>query len=667
MQRLDAYEATDSIIAPRNDDLHRRAQASVFRTYLIYVISAIVPLGTWFYVQETKLTATVGVVCLLYLLAMSLLARSYGRNITGTLEADAAEKNSESRFRDFAELGADLFWEVDTKMRYTHIFGRYEEIMGKSRADLVGQSRLEMLDASDAESYQEHLAAIENQEPFDNYEVSYGKPDGDVVVLSSCGKPVFDEQDNFIGYRGVARNITQAHELSQTLKYQSTHDMLTDLTNRRELERRVKRALAQTSRADEGHVLCFMDLDQFKVVNDTCGHTAGDELLRQLSQLLKQYVRSRDTLARLGGDEFCLLLEHCSLEQATRVVNNLRETISEFRFEWEGRTFHVGVSIGIIPITSVSGDLEQIMSAADSACYAAKEAGRNRIHIYREDDETLAKRNGEMQWVSKITQALGRDQFVLFAQPIAKIDPMAMARESVQLLVWQPGDEPLPGAVASQSHLEVLVRMLNDDGATIPPGAFLPAAERYNLSPKIDRWVVQATFDWLIREPDRLEKVSCCSINLSGNSLGEDNFADFVVSELERRSIPAHKICFEITETAAITRLGAATRLISQLKELGCRFALDDFGAGLSSFGYLKNLPVDYLKIDGQFIRDIVTDPIDFSMVKSINEIGQIMGKQTIAEFVENDEILEKLREIGINYAQGYGIGKPKPIDELLD
>lgn len=383
--------------------------------------------------------------------------------------------------------------------------------------------------------------------------------------------------------------------------------------------------------------------------------------------MLKQYVRSRDTLARLGGDEFCLLLEHCSLEQATRVVDNLREAISEFRFEWEGRTFHVGVSVGIIPITRVSGNLEQIMSAADSACYAAKEAGRNRIHIYREDDETLAKRNGEMQWVSRITQALGEDQFVLYGQPISKIEPRPKARDSVQLLVWQPGDEPLPQTPASDSHLEVLVRMLDDDGGTIPPGAFLPAAERYNLSPKIDRWVVQATFDWLICDPDRLDKVSCCSINLSGNSLGEDKFVDFVVDELERTAIPTHKICFEITETAAITRLGSATRLISKLKELGCRFALDDFGAGLSSFGYLKSLPVDFLKIDGQFIRDIVTDPIDFSMVKSINEIGQIMGKQTIAEFVENDEILERLREVGVDYAQGYGVGKPQPIDELLN
>ena len=382
--------------------------------------------------------------------------------------------------------------------------------------------------------------------------------------------------------------------------------------------------------------------------------------------LLKDYVRSRDTLARLGGDEFCLLLEHCSLEQATRVVNNLREAISEFRFEWEGRSFHVGISIGIIPITHLRGGLEQIMSSADSACYAAKEAGRNRIHVHRENDETLARRNGEMQWVSRISQALGQDQFVLYAQRIAKIEPITKARESVQLLVYEP-DVELPAPTPSDSHLEILVRMLDDDGATIPPGAFLPAAECYNLSSKLDKWVIQATFDWLICDPRRLDKLTCCSINLSGNSLGEEDFADFVISELERTEIPPHKICFEVTETAAITRLGAATKLISRLKDLGCLFALDDFGSGLSSFGYLKNLPVDFLKIDGQFIRDIVSDPIDFSMVKSINEIGQIMGKQTIAEFVENDEILEKLREIGIDYAQGYGIGKPQPIETLLN
>ena len=563
---------------------------------------------------------------------MSLLARSYGRNITRTLEADTAGRERESRFREFAELGADLFWEVDTEMYYTHVFGRYLEIMGKSGEELLGSSRLDVLNScvDNPVAHEAHLQTITEQLPFENYELAYTKPDGDVVVLSSCGKPVFDEQGRFTGYRGVARNITDAHQLSQRLKYQSTHDTLTDLTNRRELERRVERALDQTSRKEEGHVLCFMDLDQFKVVNDTCGHTTGDEMLRQLATLLKQYVRSRDTLARLGGDEFCLLLEHCSLDQATQVVDNLREAISEFRFEWEGRTFHVGVSIGIIPINRLSGGLEQIMSAADSACYAAKEAGRNRIYVYREDDETLAKRNVEMQWVSRITQALGQDQFVLYAQPISKVEPIVRARESVQLLVWQPDDEPVEPPPVPDAHLEVLVRMLDDDGATIPPGAFLPAAERYNLSPKLDKWVVQATFDWLICDPDRLDRVQCCSINLSGNSLGEDDFADFVIGELQRTGIPAHKICFEITETAAISRLGAATRLISRLKELGCLFALDDFGSGLSSFGYLKNLPVDFLKID-----------------------GQIMGKQTIAEFVENDDILERLREIGVDYAQG--------------
>ena len=430
MQHLDIYDATDTVIPSRDDDLHRRAQASVLRAYLIYVVSALAPIGAWFYVQETEITNTMGAVGFLYLLAMSLLARSHARNITRTLVADATGHHNETRFKEFAELGADLFWEVDTEMRYTHVFGRYQEILGKPGADLLGHSRLEIVSScvDDPATYEKHLASIADHAPFENFEVSYTKPDGDVVVLSSCGKPVFNEQGHFTGYRGVARNITDAHQLSQRLTYQSTHDMLTDLTNRRELERRVKRALNQTLRADEGHVLCFMDLDQFKVVNDTCGHTAGDELLRQLSDLLKKYVRSRDTLARLGGDEFCLLLEHCSLDQATRVVDNLREGISEFRFEWEGHTFHVGISIGIIPITRLSGDIEQIMSAADSACYAAKEAGRNRIHVYREDDETLAKRNGEMQWVSRITQALGQDQFVLYGQPISKIEPICQRR-----------------------------------------------------------------------------------------------------------------------------------------------------------------------------------------------------------------------------------------------
>ena len=595
------------------------------------------------------------------MLAISLLARNYYRSLGEHRSAGEQLRYSESRFKDFAELGADLCWEVDAEMRYAHLCGRHEELMGMPISELLGRSRLDLLAdlTIDPAEHEAHLSAIATRQAFENYELSYDNPNGKTVVLSSNGKPVFNDHGQFAGYRGVARNITQTHSLSRRLRYQSTHDPLTDLTNRREFGRRLDRALEQTQTDDSEHVLCFMDLDQFKVVNDTCGHTAGDELLRQLSGLFKQQVRSGDTLARLGGDEFCLLLENCTLDQAQRVLEKLRRAISEYSYEWEGRLFQVGISIGIVPVTRYSGTLEQIMSAADSACYAAKEAGRNRIHVYREGDAILAKRHVEMQWVSRITHALGANRFVLYAQPIVEIEPRVPARESVQLMPRPAsGDEP-ETQPAPYNHLEVLVRMLDEDGQTIPPGAFLPAAERYNLAPKLDKWVIQATFDWLTADRQRLDSLQYCSINLSGNSLGDDDFADFVVDALDHAGIPPDKICFEVTETAAITKLGSATHLMTRLKELGCLFALDDFGSGLSSFGYLKSLPVDFLKIDGQFIRDIVTDPIDFAMVKSINEIGQVMGKKTIAEFVENDEFLLRLRELGVNYAQGYGIGKP--------
>ena len=412
-------------------------------------------------------------------------------------------------------------------------------------------------------------------------------------------------------------------------------------------------------------MLCFLDMDQFKVVNDTCGHTSGDELLRQLADLFHKQVRNRDTLARLGGDEFGLLLEHCSIDQAHRAVSGFRESVCDFKFESQGRAFQLGASIGVVPVTKNTGALEQGMSDAGSACYTAKEAGRNRVHVCREGDDILRKRQGEMQWVSRLTEALGQDRLCLYAQSIAPIKPLVAAKESVQLMFVDASKfESVPPRVTN-THFEILIRMIDEQGEIIPPGALLPSAEHYNLSPRLDRWVIRSTFDWLTARPGRMDALELCSTNLSGNSPWDKEFSQFVIDELAHTQIQPAKICFEITETAAISRIVAATHLIDMLKELGFKFALDDFGTGLSSFGYLKNLPVDYLKIDGLFIRDIADDMINYAILKSINEIGQVMGKKTVAEFVEDDAILSKLREIGVDCAQGYGIGKPKPISEL--
>jgi len=452
------------------------------------------------------------------------------------------------------------------------------------------------------------------------------------------------ESNDEIGALGAAFNsmTTRLSGLVEDLEYQASHDALTALVNRQEFERRLQRVL-ETARAEQvEHALCYLDLDQFKVINDTCGHVAGDELLAQIGMVLRGQVRERDTLARLGGDEFGVLMEHCSLAQAERVAKALREVIAGFRFLWEGRSFDVGVSVGLVSITEVSESIADILSAADRACYAAKDEGRNRVHVYREGDAELARRHGEMQWATRIPQALDEHRFHLVFQPIV----------------------PLDSGVSEGEHHEVLIRMEDEEGHIVLPGAFLPAAERYNLSVKIDRWVTGKALEWLEGDSKRLGNLFLCTINLSGLSLGDEEFLKSIIRQFDRTNIPPEKICFEITETAAIANLFNATRFMKALKELGCRFSLDDFGSGLSSFAYLKNLPVDFLKIDGVFVKDIVDDPIDLAMVKSINEVGHAMGKRTIAEHVENEAILEtlKLPEIRVDYVQGYGIARPQPI-----
>lgn len=435
---------------------------------------------------------------------------------------------------------------------------------------------------------------------------------------------------------------TERKQAIDKVNYLSSHDALTGLVNRSVFERRAERLIASVTKDNRQHALCYLDLDQFKVVNDTCGHPAGDELLRQLGAVLQSVVRHRDTLARLGGDEFGILMEHCSIEAAHRVATAIQTAIQDYHFSREGRSFRVGASMGLVAITNKTANLTELLKDADAACYMAKDKGRNRIHVHHRDDTVLSERQGEMQWVNRLHHALTENRFCLYAQAIA---PLHNSQES---------------------HYELLIRMVDEQGDIIPPGAFLPAAERYNLIGALDRWVVEHAFVTLAAHPAFLEQINFISINVSGQSLTDDVFMDFIIQQCHDHVVDGEKICFEITETAAISNLSRADGFISRLKEYGCRFALDDFGSGLCSFGYLKNLPVDFLKIDGMFVKDMVNDPIDHAMVKSINEIGQVMGMQTIAEFVENDEIKGMLREIGVNYAQGYAIHKPEPLNDIL-
>ncbi len=562
----------------------------------------------------------------------------HARDITDQFLAEEALKHSEERLRDFAEIGADWFWEQDADLRFTYLSGHYPDFEFNAADGAIGKTREELVPQSNFQSEEWKLlqAKLAARKPFHAFDYALPRQDGSEAMMRVSGIPKFDADGSFSGYRGTGVDITESYKLSEQLNYQATHDPLTGLVNRREFEIRLSRVVKSCQEDDSEHALCYIDLDQFKVVNDTCGHDAGDELLRQISALLDDKVRKRDTIARLGGDEFGLLLERCTLTQANRVAETVRESIDAFRFMWAGRHFRLGASIGVIPINFSSGNISNVMRSADAACYAAKDAGRNRIHVYSEDNVEVAQRRQEMLRIFDINQAFDEDRFILYQQPIETLNPN----------------------LAQDGHFcEILVRMVDEDGFPIQPGIFLATAERYNLITQLDTWVVNSAFDWLASNPNVR-----CNINLSAMSIVDEDFLKFILDLLESTRVRANRVCFEITETAAIANLSKATYFINQLRERGCFFALDDFGSGLSSFAYLKTLPVNFLKIDGFFVRDMVEDRIDYELVKSINEIGHVMGKLTIAEFVENDEILQALKDIGIDYAQGFSLAKPEPI-----
>ncbi len=473
--------------------------------------------------------------------------------------------------------------------------------------------------------------------------------DGREIAIDDSAAPIHDRSGRIVGAVLVFHDVTHNRELSRQFSWQAKHDALTGLINRREFEQRLEDALTVARLDNQVHALCYMDLDQFKIVNDTCGHVAGDELLRQVTMLLQEQIRKTDTLARLGGDEFGVLLMQCPLEQAISISNTLREKVQAFRFVWEGNSFAIGVSIGLVEIKADSESLANLLIAADTACYAAKNNGRNRIHIFQRDDQDLLQHQGEMRWVNRLTKALEEDRFVLQGELMAAIGPTE----------------------SQQVHYEVLLRLQDEEGTLVSPMAFIPAAERYNLMEQIDRWVIKKIFShWSelqhkpqthkpqIHSPQTHSQPIVYAINLSGASINDDQFMGFLRQQFEQYDVPPELICFEITETVAIANLTKASHFIAQLQKLGCRFALDDFGSGMSSFAYLKNLPVNYLKIDGEFIKNMVNDPVDYAMVEAINHIGHVMGIQTIAEWVEDDEILKQVKILGIDYAQGYAIGQ---------
>jgi diguanylate cyclase (GGDEF)-like protein/PAS domain S-box-containing protein len=464
---------------------------------------------------------------------------------------------------------------------------------------------------------------------------------GQEIAIQDSAAPILDRAGNLVGAVMVFHDVSKERRLHRALHYQANHDALTGLINRREFENRLTAAV-ETARTHGGsiHALLYLDLDQFKLVNDTCGHPAGDQLLKQITGVLQSRLRGCDTLARLGGDEFGILLQDCGIDQALRVAETLRQAIRDYRFMWRDRGMAVGVSIGMVEITRETPSAANAMSAADVACYAAKDQGRNRVQLYHPDN--VPERHREMHWVSKLTRACEESRFELVFQPIVPIGANRVEREQFELML-----------------------RLRDEEGLIAPSEFIPAAERYAVMPAIDRWVVRRALDRYVHRRSAGSKPFTVAINLSGTSLNDERFLEFLIAELSGLDLLAGAVCFEITETAAIANLGNAAYFMRELKARGCHFALDDFGSGLSSFMYLKSLPVDYLKIDGQFVENITRDPVDRSMVEAISQVGRAMGIQTIAERVESADVMQELARLGIGFAQGVYVAAPRPEREF--
>jgi len=578
---------------------------------------------------------------------LNSLATCFNLMVSRISDAHRQLQASEARFKDFAETAADWFWETNAQHRFTYLSERFERNTGMSAGDCLGATLDSVFGAHTSSEQQHHCyaQALAEQTALEELELSWKQRDGTVRIQHVSGLPCVDHDGMFKGYRGTGRDVTTARELTRQLSHQASHDSLTGLINRREFELQLVREIEDVAQTDSQHALCFIDLDQFKIVNDTSGHVAGDELLRQLGDVLNEHVRRGDLVARIGGDEFAVLLKECSLREALRVSNGLRKAVEDFRFGWEDKLFNVGVSIGLVAVNRDSASVDTVLRQADAACYMAKESGRNRVQVFRPDDEDQIRRQGELKWVHRLSAAMDRGALQLHCQEIVSLRKNSAAR----------------------TGCEILLRMEVAPGELVSASAFLPAAERYNLATRIDRYVIDEVFNWLRMYPQSAQSFDMCTVNLSGQTIGNEEFAEFLAERLSDCPVDPRHICFEITETAAIASLSNATQFISRVRQYGCRFALDDFGSGLSSFAYLKSLPVDFLKIDGVFVRDIANDPVDRTMVQSINDMAHALGKQTIAEFVESEAVLDQLREIGVDFAQGYYISKPKAVPTEIE
>ena len=547
---------------------------------------------------------------------------------------------------------ADAVVTVDDHQNITFLNPIAENLLGSSNEEATGKpvnNIIRLYNEKTQESIADILeycleSTMKNQQeemPRNLLERSNDQPP--LLVDLSCSE-LKDMQNRVIGSVIVIRDVTHEMELKEQLTYQANHDSLTGLVNRSKFEKEVKKAILTSGDDDVGHALCYMDLDQFKIVNDTCGHIAGDALLKQLSGILNERTRDTDVLARLGGDEFGLLLRNCDLENAIPIADTLRLAARQFIFSWEEHVFDIGMSIGVVAINDPKSTHAELMSAADVACYIAKESGRDYVHAYTPDDKSVTEHHELMQWSQAIQDALRKDRFYMMLQTMA---PLLSSQSNIQIQ-------------------EFLLRMRNDDGSIVTPSTFIPAAERYRLMRDIDMWVVDHAFEIIhdVQQDKDSSTTYLYSINLSGQSVGDLEFSEYIVKKLEQYHINPNQIMLEITETAAITNYQSAMDFMDRLSEIGCRFALDDFGAGLSSFGYLKRMKVDFIKIDGQFVKGMADDPIDQMMVNNITHLAYGLGLFVIAESVEDIVLMEMLRDIGVHFAQGYHVQQPTTVED---
>jgi len=564
----------------------------------------------------------------------------YATERTHTLKA---LKASEQRYRE-------LFQNVTAGVFQTTVDGKFMAANPALVRMLGYESEDELLAVdvandvyADSGHREQWIQAMAADGEVRNAELVLKRKDGSKLVVLENSRAVRDSDGKVLFYEGTLTDITAAHALSEQLSHEASHDPLTGLKNRREFESRLQHALEMSHATGVTHAVCFLDLDRFKVVNDTCGHVAGDELLRQLGQMLPTKVRSADVVARLGGDEFAILLANCGPNDALQVANNVLKAIAAFQFVWGEHSFSLGVSIGVVVVDAHFRRLSHVLSAADTACYAAKDQGRNRVVVYQEDESGAARQRTETDWVGRAKRALVDDRLFLEAQPIR---PLAL------------GSREAP-------HYELLVRMRDDSGRAVPPGAFLPTVERYNLSVRYDRWVIGAALKWMHDNAAAMTRVGRLFVNLSRDTVVDASTAAFVRHALAEAGVDPRRLGFEVTEKVAIGNLTQANALFADLRRFGCSVSLDDFGSGVSSFAYLKALGADFLKIDGMFVGSISQDKVDYAMVRSITDIGHVMGKKVIAESVETPAVLEKLGELGVDYAQGFYVGEPRPIEEI--